>query len=80
MVSTVLKDGMRYDRESRAFMYSKEAEEEDIVKRKEGECTNQRMARVCQAAMCDINEDLEFTVEAPEDFENERLPTLDFSL
>ena len=79
-VSTVLKDGMRYDRESRAFMYSKEAEEEDIVKRKEGECTNQRMARVCQAAMCDIDEDLEFTVEAPEDFENERLPTLDFSL
>ena len=30
--------------------------------------------------MNDINKDLKFTVEVPENFENERLPTLDFSL
>ena len=30
--------------------------------------------------MNDVMEDLSFTVEVPEDFENERLPTLDFSL
>ena len=36
------------------------------------------MARRCLPAMNSVNQDLRFTTEAPEDFERERLPTLDF--
>ena len=42
------------------------------------ECPNARIARVCLPAMNQINEDLSFTVEIPEEFEDNRLPTLDF--
>ena len=36
------------------------------------------MSKVCQVAMNSIAEDLEFTLEIEEDFENGRIPTLDF--
>ena len=45
-----------------------------------GETNNQRMARICLQAMNSINPDLEFTVETEDDFENKRLPTLDFEI
>ena len=38
------------------------------------------MARVCNEAMNGINSDLKFTVECQEEYENERLPTLDFAI
>ena len=38
------------------------------------------MARVCLVAMNSVDEDLEFTVESQEEYENERLPTLDFAI
>ena len=79
-VSTCLNLGMRYDEEQRKFLYNKEAEMEDLEKKKDGESNNQRMARVCLKAMNAVSKDLEFTVEVPEEFENGRLPTLDFSL
>ena len=79
-VSTFLKLGSRYLPETKTFRYSEEAAEEDEKLRLEGESNNGRMARVCLPAMNDILEDLQFTVEVPEDFQNERLPTLDFSL
>ena len=63
-----------------AFLFTKEAELEDKMKKEQGESSNQRMARICQPAMCHVSEDLDFTVEVAEEFENERLPTLDFSL
>ena len=37
------------------------------------------MARICLPAMNSINGDLEFTAEVPEDFADEKLPTLDFA-
>ena len=37
-----------------------------------------RMARVFLPAMNYVNKDLRFTTESPEDFRNQRLPTLDF--
>ena len=38
------------------------------------------MARIFLTLMNSINSDLEFTVETPEDFEQEKLPTLDFKI
>ena len=38
------------------------------------------MARVCVEAMNSINSDLKFTVETQEEFENNRMPTLDFEI
>ena len=46
----------------------------------ENEPENVRMAKRCLPAMNSINQDLKFTTEAPEDFPNNRLPTLDFVL
>ena len=79
-VSSCLKQGMRYCKDSKIFAYSEQARKEDLEKKQQGESMNSRMARVCQEAMNDVNMDLQFTVEVPEDFENERLPTLDFAL
>ena len=45
-----------------------------------GETDNQRMARICLVAMNAINKDLQFTIETQEEFEKERLPTLDFEM
>ena len=42
-----------------------------------GETNNKRMARICAPAQNSINEDLEFTQEVPEDFKDNRVPTLD---
>ena len=36
------------------------------------------MARVCNPATIDINQDLVFTVECADDFPEKSLPTLDF--
>ena len=41
---------------------------------------NTRMARLCKVAMYCINLDLSFTTEVPEDFPENKLPTLDFVL
>ena len=41
---------------------------------------NKRMARICLPAMNSINANLKFTTECPEDFKDNRLPTLDFDL
>ena len=38
------------------------------------------MARACLPAMNHINPDLTFTTEVAEDYENKKLPTLDFNL
>ena len=53
---------------------------EDKKKRMEGESDNQRMARICLDVMNSINPDLCFTVECQEEYQNERLPTLDFNI
>ena len=72
---------MRYNRDGKTFKYTENAEHEDMKLKEEEESKNGRMVRICNEAMNDINKDLKFTVvEVPEDFENERLPTLDFSL
>ena len=72
--------GSRFQEQTGTFQTSKQAEAEDIKNKNNGESTNQRMARVCITAMNSINKDLEFTVETPEDFPEEKLPTLDFKI
>ena len=72
--------GSRYNKETRKFEQNQQALIEDTRKKNSGESNNQRMARTCIEAMNSINPDLEFTVETPEDFPEEKLPTLDFKL
>ena len=79
-LTSSLKLGMRFDEDKKMFQYSEEAEIEDKNRRSKGESNNQRMARICQAAMNSVNKDLQFTVESPEDFPKEQLPTLDFKI
>ena len=79
-VTDTLDLGMRFAINSKKFEYSEEAYEEDLKKQKSGESRHQRMARICNPAMNSINEDLVFTTETQDDFEKERLPTLDFEM
>ena len=73
----VFRLGTRYDPTSKKMIISEDARMEDITL---AEDNNVRMARVCLPLMNSINEDLVFTVEAPEDFPDNRLPTLDTKL
>ena len=75
--SSVFKLGMRFQPESMLFEHSAEAEAEDIEL---DESSDRRMARICLPAMNHVNKDLIFTVEVPEDFPGNRLPTLDFQI
>ena len=52
--------------------------QEDLEMRSKGESRDKRMIRICLPVANQINKDLEFTAEAAEEFENQRLPTLDF--
>ena len=79
-ITSIFQPGMRFREDTKKFEFCPEGEKEDIRKAKEGETDNQRMARVCKTAMNSINEDLVFTTETQEDFEKERLPTLDFEM
>ena len=74
---TTLRKGMRFVKEKDAFVYDKKWKDEDDAL---GEESNVRMSRVCRDAMNSVCEDLQFTTEAPEDFVQARLPTLDFKL
>ena len=78
--STLLRKGMRFDKEKMEFQWDMEAEEEDIRLEREGETPNAYMARLCLPALNAVNKDLTLTVEVEEDFEDKRLPTLDFSM
>ena len=78
--TTVLDKGMRFNEHEKIFQFSQEAEQEDRDLELKGEKINQRMARVCQEAMNSIKKYLEFTVECMEDFEDNKLPTLDFKI
>merc|ERR1711952_395149 len=72
--------GMRYCLEEKGFVWTKEAEDEDKRKEDEGESREAFMARLCLPAMNGINPDLTFTVETAEEFQGNKLPTLDFTL
>ena len=73
--SGVLPIGMEYDRSVERFEYSEEARDDDLAR---NETNEKRMARICLVAMNSINVDLVFTVEVASDFQDNRLPTLDF--
>ena len=79
-VTSTLDRGMKYYQEKREFVWTAEAEEEDKLKANEGEDDEMLMARLCLPVMNSINEDLTFTVEVAGNFNNKKLPTLDFNL
>ena len=78
--TTILEPGMKYNPEDKKFKYCAEQEKDDMTRKQSGETDNQRMARLCLVAMNAINDDLEFTVECEDDFEDKKLPTLDFQI
>jgi hypothetical protein len=75
--SNVLRRGMKFDQERSEFIFSEDQLEID---ERENLPDNIRMAQRCLFAMNSVNENLKFTTEAPEDFPNRRLPTLDFMI
>ena len=77
---TSLRIGLRYNIEKKEWNWSKDAFNEDLILREEGENRDQRMVRICLPVCNSINRDLEFTAETASDFKDMRLPTLDFSL
>ena len=79
-LTTMLRKGLRYDRENNEYRWDMIAEEEDLLMEKQGESKDDFMARLCLPLMNAINDDLTFTAETASDFADGRLPTLDFSL
>ena len=79
-LTTTLCPGMRFNKSEKIFTFEEKGLQEDVEMQMKGESTNQRMARVCREAMDSINPDLKFTTESQEDYPEERLPTLDFSI
>ena len=75
---TLLRMGMRFQMETKTFRWRKDWEQEDLTLEQEGETGDARMQRLCHPAMEAINPDLKFTVEKEEEFEDNKIPTLDF--
>ena len=79
--STSLRFGMRWNDDEGKFKWTKNDMEEDKrMKYEQKETTNARMARLCLPAINTVNRDLVFTAEIPEEFKDNKLPTLDFFL
>ena len=79
--SSCLRYGTRWDTDANKFMISEEARKEDLrLRREEKETSNAMMVRVCLPAINQVNTDLVFTAEIPEEFPDSKLPTLDFFL
>ena len=75
--SKVLRKGMMFDVNLGEFRMDNNQYVRDV---EENLPDNVKMARACLPAMDSINTDLRFTTEAPEEFEKNRLPTLDFMI
>ena len=75
--SKVLRKGMMFDVNLGEFRMDNNQYVRDV---EENLPDNVRMARACLPEMDSINKDLRFTTEAPEEFEKNRLPTLDLRI
>ena len=71
---------MRYDPIEKKLILKQEATKEDQDLRLKGESVDAKMVRILLPALNNINADLNFTSEIMEDFEDRRLPTLDFKM
>ena len=77
---TAIRYGIRYSAIRMEWSWTEDAWNEDKKLQADGESANARMKRICLPALNSINPDLRFTAEIPEEFQNQRLPTLDFEL
>ena len=75
--STVLRKGMIFNEEVGEFVMDAEQYALDI---ENDEPDNIRMERICLLEINSVNRNFKFTTECPEEFEKNRLPTLDFML
>ena len=78
--ATSIRLGLRYDSNIKSWRWSEGDYQEDMDMRRDGESRNERMIRLCLPVANSINKDLVFTAEKPEDFSENKLPTLDFVL
>ena len=76
-LTTALKKGKRWNEREKKFEFREDWRQEDEIA---GESTTKRMAREIKKVMDSIYPNLSFEMETAEDFRNERLPTLDFSM
>ena len=72
-----LEKGRRWVEKSQSFEFKDDWKNEDDIK---GESSTRRTANEMKKAMESINGDLKFEMELEEDFEDNKLPTLDFSM
>ena len=70
-----IKKGVRFEKDENKLVFKEEWKKEDMEK---DQTDLKRMGEVCLEVMNSIEEDMQFTVESEEDFENGRLQTLDF--
>ena len=76
-VVDILSNGVRYNADTKEFMYKEEWDKED----KESGVSHKKRTEVeVRKLMNSINSDLKFTTESEVDFENGKLPTLSFQL
>ena len=77
---TQIRFGLRFCIVKMIWIWTEEAWLEDRFLKDGGETPNMRMKRICLPALNSVNKDLKFTCEIEEEFQNQRLPTLDFEL
>ena len=75
-VTSLISQGTRWDGKKKKFASKKEWQEEDEKDGLSDEC---RTARELLKAMNSVFHNIQFTSEIPQDFPNNRLPTLDFT-
>ena len=77
-ICSLLRMGTRFKIETKQFEWKEDWEKEDQELNEGGESRDARMARICLPAMESINPDLKFTTEIQSDFQDNKIPTLDF--
>ena len=77
VVIQLIKQGVRFDEDSKVFRYSEKWYEEDI---ESGKSDHERTELEVRKAMNSVSPDLVFTTETENDFQNKRLPTLSFQM
>ena len=75
VLMTALKRGVRWDSKKHRVAYSIDWEEEDIL---ENLSDSKRTMNVVQNIMNSIFKNIQVTVEVPENFDDDKLPVLDF--
>ena len=76
-LTTIIEKGRRWDEKEKRFVKKGEWERED---EESNQSDNERTSKEIRKVMNSVYQNIQFTSEIPSDFENQRLPTLDFEM